>query len=149
MIEIITTSIFYLKFKVPYTHHATIDKEIIFWKNLFENKEMVFKNGVKNIQTAAYNGARTVNNKNDMTAFTICNYFCFCQQSSKIRQNSWQGSADNTFYVRGALYTEYENTTFYLNLLDRLSLWCTKRSTYVHKGVILLQHCNISLSYAC
>ena len=29
-------------------------------KNLLENKEMVFQNGVKNIQAAAYNGARTV-----------------------------------------------------------------------------------------
>ena len=32
----------------------------IFWKKLLENKELVFKNGVKNIQAAAYNGARTV-----------------------------------------------------------------------------------------
>ena len=31
-----------------------------FWKNLLKNKEMVFENGVKNIQAAAYNGARTV-----------------------------------------------------------------------------------------
>ena len=30
----------------------------IFWKNLLENKEMVFKNGVKNIQAVGYNGAR-------------------------------------------------------------------------------------------
>ena len=29
-------------------------------KKLLENKEMVFKNGVKNIQTKAYNGARMV-----------------------------------------------------------------------------------------
>ena len=28
-------------------------------KKLLENKEMVFKNGVKNKQVAAYNGART------------------------------------------------------------------------------------------
>ena len=33
---------------------------IIFWKNLLENKEMVFKNGVTNIQAAGYNGVRTV-----------------------------------------------------------------------------------------
>ena len=32
----------------------------IFPENLLENKEMDFKNGVKNIQTAGYNGARTV-----------------------------------------------------------------------------------------
>ena len=35
----------------------------IFWKNLLENKEMVFKNGVKNIQTAGYNGAPTINKR--------------------------------------------------------------------------------------
>ena len=29
-------------------------------KNLLKNKEMVFENGVKNIQAAAYNGARMV-----------------------------------------------------------------------------------------
>ena len=29
-------------------------------KNLRKNKEMVFGNGVKNIQAAAYNGKRTV-----------------------------------------------------------------------------------------
>ena len=29
-------------------------------KNFLKNKEMVFGNGVKNIQAAAYNGARTV-----------------------------------------------------------------------------------------
>ena len=38
----------------------TIHKDRTFWKNLLENKEMVFKNGVKNIQTTSYNGARTV-----------------------------------------------------------------------------------------
>ena len=37
-----------------------IHKDRIFWKNLLKNKEMVFENGVKNIQAAAYNGARTV-----------------------------------------------------------------------------------------
>ena len=37
----------------------TIQKDSIFWKNL-KNKEMVFKNGVINIQAAAYNGAHTV-----------------------------------------------------------------------------------------
>ena len=36
-------------------------------KNLLKNKEMVFGNGVKNIQAAAYNGARTV--------FQICTMF--------------------------------------------------------------------------
>ena len=30
-------------------------------KTLLENKEMVFKDGVKNIQNAGYNGACTVN----------------------------------------------------------------------------------------
>ena len=38
----------------------TIHKQRILWKYLLENKETVFKNGVKNIQTAGYNGARTV-----------------------------------------------------------------------------------------
>ena len=37
-----------------------IHKDRIFWKNLLKNKEMVFENGVNNIQAAAYNGARTV-----------------------------------------------------------------------------------------
>ena len=37
-----------------------IHKDRIFWKKLLKNKEMVFGNGVKNIQAAAYNGARTV-----------------------------------------------------------------------------------------
>ena len=37
-----------------------IHKDRIFWKKLLENKEMVFKNEVKNIQATAYNGARTV-----------------------------------------------------------------------------------------
>ena len=31
-----------------------------FLKKLLENKEMIFKEWVKNIQTAVYNGARTV-----------------------------------------------------------------------------------------
>ena len=38
----------------------TIHNEKNFWKSLLENKEMGFKNGVKNIQAAGYNGARTV-----------------------------------------------------------------------------------------
>ena len=37
-----------------------IHKDRIFWKNLIKNKEMVFGDGVKNIQAAAYNGERTV-----------------------------------------------------------------------------------------
>ena len=57
---------------VPYARHhipllfrnrtwiLTVHKAKIFWKNLLENKEMVFKNGVKSIQAAGYNGARTV-----------------------------------------------------------------------------------------
>ena len=40
-----------------------IDNDRIFWKNLLENKEMVFKNEVKNIQTMGYNGARMVDSK--------------------------------------------------------------------------------------
>ena len=35
-------------------------KDRIFPKNLLENKEIDFKNGVKNIQTTGYTGARTV-----------------------------------------------------------------------------------------
>ena len=58
--------------KIPYARHhnpllitnrswiLTIHKYIIFWKNLLENKEMAFKNGVKYVQAAGYNGARTV-----------------------------------------------------------------------------------------
>ena len=58
--------------KLPYARHhkpllirsrswiQAIHKDRIFWKNLLKNKEMVFGNGVKNIQAAAYNGARTV-----------------------------------------------------------------------------------------
>jgi hypothetical protein len=38
----------------------TIHKDRIFFKNLLEKKEMVFQNGVKSIQAAAYNGARMV-----------------------------------------------------------------------------------------
>ena len=37
-----------------------IHKDRISWKKLLENKEMVFKNWVKAIQAAAYNGARTI-----------------------------------------------------------------------------------------
>ena len=56
---------------IPYARHhnpllitnrswiLTIHKDRIFWENLLENKEMVFKNGVKNIQTAGYNWTRT------------------------------------------------------------------------------------------
>ena len=43
-----------------YLQILTIHKDRNFCKNLLENKEMVFKNGVKNIQAAAYNGAHTV-----------------------------------------------------------------------------------------
>jgi hypothetical protein len=35
---------------------------MIFWKNLLENKEMVFKNGVKYIQAADYNDTHMVIN---------------------------------------------------------------------------------------
>ena len=67
--------VFYLSqeiFKVPYgRHHKPLlitsrswiqakNKNKNFWKNLLKNKEMVFENGVKNIQAAAYNGACTV-----------------------------------------------------------------------------------------
>ena len=37
-----------------------IHKDRIFWKKLLKNKEMVFENGVKNVQAAAYNGVCTV-----------------------------------------------------------------------------------------
>ena len=37
-----------------------IHKDRIFSKNLLESKEIMSKNWVKNIQTAAYNGTRTV-----------------------------------------------------------------------------------------
>ena len=59
-------------FEVPYARHhkpllitsrswiQAIHKDRIFWKNLLKNKEMVFEIGVKNIQAAAYNGARMV-----------------------------------------------------------------------------------------
>ena len=57
---------------IPYARHhnpllirnrswiLTIHKALIFWKNLLENKEITFQNGVESIQAAAYNGARTV-----------------------------------------------------------------------------------------
>ena len=38
---------------------STIHKDKL-EKNVHENKEMVFKNGLNNVQTAAYNGTRTV-----------------------------------------------------------------------------------------
>ena len=38
----------------------TIQKERIFGKNLLGNKKMVFKNGVINILTAAYDGVNAV-----------------------------------------------------------------------------------------
>ena len=37
-----------------------IHKDRILLKNLLKNKDMVFENGVRNIQAAAYNGARTL-----------------------------------------------------------------------------------------
>ena len=48
----------------------TIHKDRIFRKNLLENKEIVFKNGVKNIQAASYNDTR-------MVFVLICFVFCF------------------------------------------------------------------------
>ena len=59
-------------FSIPYAHHhkpLLIRSRLGYKpyirtefseKNLLKNKEMVFGNGVKNIQAAAYNGARTV-----------------------------------------------------------------------------------------
>jgi hypothetical protein len=61
-----------MSLEIPYARHhkpllitshswiQAIHKDRSFWKNLLENKEMVFENGVKNIQAAAYNGAHTV-----------------------------------------------------------------------------------------
>ena len=58
--------------EIPYARHhkpllitsrswiQAIHKDRIFCKNLLKNKEMVFENGVKNIQAAAYDGARTL-----------------------------------------------------------------------------------------
>ena len=40
----------------------TIHKGRIFWKKLLQNREIVFQNGVKRMQAAAYNDARTVFN---------------------------------------------------------------------------------------
>ena len=39
---------------------VTMYKDRIFCKKFLESKEMVFQNGVVNIQAAGYNGARTV-----------------------------------------------------------------------------------------
>ena len=62
----------HLQMYVPYARHhkllliasrswiQAIHKDRIFLKNLLKNKKMVFENGLKNIQAAAYNGARTV-----------------------------------------------------------------------------------------
>ena len=52
----------------------TVHKDRIFWKNLLENKEMVFKNGVINIEAAGYNGARTVPNS-EINYFIITDVF--------------------------------------------------------------------------
>ena len=38
----------------------TIHKNRIFWKNIFESKDMEFKNGAKNIQAPGYNSAHRV-----------------------------------------------------------------------------------------
>ena len=59
--------------EIPYARHhkpllrcrswiQAIHKDRIFWKNLLKNQKMVFGNGVKNMQAAAYNGVRTVYN---------------------------------------------------------------------------------------
>ena len=37
-----------------------VHKARILWKNILENKEMAFKNGVVNLQAAGYNCTRTV-----------------------------------------------------------------------------------------
>ena len=59
---------------IPYARHhnpllirnrswiLAIHKDRRFWKNLLENKEMVFKKWVKNIQTPGYNGVNTIVN---------------------------------------------------------------------------------------
>ena len=49
----------------------TINKDRIFWKNFLENKEMVFKNGAKNIQAAGYNGPRAVVNERFSSRFNV------------------------------------------------------------------------------
>ena len=46
-----------------FTNHSwtlAIQKDIILWKNLLENKERNFKNGVINIQAVGYNGVHMV-----------------------------------------------------------------------------------------
>ena len=47
------------------THLITNRSWKNFLKNPFENKDLVFKNGVKNIQAVNYNGTRTVNGYRD------------------------------------------------------------------------------------
>ena len=66
---------------VPYTRYhnlllitnrswiLTIHKDRKLWKNLLENKEKVFKNGVKNILAASYIGARMV--LNDISVLSL------------------------------------------------------------------------------
>ena len=66
-----TTTLFNKK-HVPYERHhnplliinrswiLTVHKVRILWKKLLKKTFLAFQNGVKNIQTAGYNGARTV-----------------------------------------------------------------------------------------
>ena len=71
------------EFKIYYHTHAIISRSWLqaaleykpykdkkFLKNLLKNKEMVFENGVKNIQAADYNGARTVHSSENQTTDT-------------------------------------------------------------------------------
>ena len=53
----------------------------IFWKNLLENKEMVFKYGVKNIQTASYDGAHTVYKTSPSSPFPVNEWQIPCERN--------------------------------------------------------------------
>ena len=90
------TKISSLQIDIPYARHhnpllitnrswiLTIHKDRIFRKNLLENKEMVFKNGVKNIQTVGYNGAHGIWIKNDGEKLSRIFYFDIQQAPSEL-----------------------------------------------------------------
>ena len=56
-----------------------------FWKNLLENKEIVFKNGVKKVQAVAYNGALPSTNSAILTKYPTFEavFACFHGQKNK------------------------------------------------------------------
>ena len=56
-----SNSNYHMRHHNPLLHTNHTYEQNFLEKNLHENKEMIFKNGVINIEAAAYNGAPTVN----------------------------------------------------------------------------------------